>query len=174
MYSEQDFNEINGKIRKNWLALGPVLAALLAAYVYGFVARIKWLAMTAGPLLFVAACFGVLAWLWPNGRYKRFLEDMESGLSREVRGTIVEIGETAELQDGARVLPVRVKLEPDEARASLEASVASRRLSLESREDTEDERIVYLNASKREGFPEEGSAVRLDCFGRHIKSVAAL
>ena len=26
MYSEKDLNEINGKIRKNWLVLAPVLA----------------------------------------------------------------------------------------------------------------------------------------------------
>ena len=56
MYSEKDFNEINGRIRRNWLVLGPILALLLAAYIYGLKARIQWVPMVAGPLLFVAAC----------------------------------------------------------------------------------------------------------------------
>ena len=174
MYSERDMAEIKGKIRKNWLVLGPVLALLLGAYVYALTARVKGLAMGAGVLLFVAGCYGLLAYLWPNMRYKRFLEDMQSGLSREVRGTIVEVSGTAELQDGAMVLPVRVKLAPDEAKESVTSSTVARRLNLESQEDTEDERIVYLNASKRENFPAAGAAVSLNCFGRHIKSVAAL
>ncbi len=171
MYTEKDFAQIKGRIRRNWLVLTPVLAALLGAYVYGFAARVKWLAFAAGALLFVVGCYGVLAHLWPNMRYKGFLEDMDQGLSREVRGTIVEVSRTEELQDGARVLPVRVRLAPDEARDSAAGSAASRRLNLESKEDTGDERIVYLNVSKRDGFPEAGETVRLDCFGRHIRSV---
>lgn len=172
MYSQEDMAVINGKLRRNALALGPVLAALLAAYIYALSARVQWLALVAGPLLFVAACYGVVAYLWPNLRYKRFLEDMAGGLSREVRGTIVEISETAELQDGAMVLPVKIRLDPDAARESAPGSAAARRLQLESHEDTEDERIVYLNASKREGFPKAGTAVRLECFGRHVTNVA--
>ncbi len=151
MYSEQDMIEINRRIRKNWLVLVPVLAALLAAYVYGLSAGVQWLVMIAGPLVFVAACFGFLAYLWPNMRYRRFLRDMGEGLSREMRGRIVEISEKAELQDGAMVLPVRIFLD-----------------------DARDERIVYLNASKRAGFPGPGADVALTCFGRHIRRAEEL
>lgn len=168
MYSEQDFIEINGKIRKNWLVLAPILAAILAAYVYALATRVEWLAMAAGALLFVAACYGILAYLWPNTRYRNFLGDMRDGLSRDVRGTILEISDAAELQDGAMVLPVRVKLALEEAQETV--SAAARRLEAQSGEDTEAERIVYLNASKRAGFPKPGTAVVLHCFGRHIKS----
>ena len=171
MYSEKDLNEINDRIRKNWLALAPILAALLGAYIYGLEARVKWLAMAAGPLLFVAACFGFLAYLWPNLRYRGFLRDMQMGLSRDVRGTIVSIGEAAEPQDGAMVLPVRVALDDAE---ETHASSLSERLELHDAEDTSAERIVYLNASKRAGFPGPGSRVALHCFGRHIKAVEAL
>ena len=171
MYTERDMAVINGKIRKNWLALGPVLAALLAAYIYALSARVKWLALAAGPLLFVAACFGFLAYLWPNLRYRGFLRDMETGLSRDVRGTILEIAETAEPQDGAMVLPVRVKLDAGQAEAAPAQSAQARRLDLESDEDTRDERVVYLNASKRDLFPGPGTKVVLHCFGRHVKGV---
>ena len=172
MYSERDMAEINGKIRKSCLALGPVLAALAAAYVYALSARVKWLAMVAGPLLFVAACFGFLFFLWPNLRYRGFLRDMQQGLSRDVKGTIVSISEDAQLQDGAMVLPVRVRLDPDaDAAEAKQTSALAERLRLETDDDTRDERIVYLNASKRAGFPGPGARVTLHCFGRHIMRV---
>ena len=172
MYTEQDLNVINARIRKNWLVLGPILAALLAGYIYALSAGIEWLAMVLGALLFVAACYGLLAYLIPNMRYRGFLLDMEAGLSRDVRGTIVEISATAELQDGAMVLPVRVKLDPDQLESSMPVgTVESKRLGLDSNEDTEDERIVYLNTSKRAMLPGPGTEVVLHCYGRHIKSV---
>ena len=173
MYSEQDFEEINGRIRKNWLALAPVLAVLLAAYVYAFVSRRQWLAMTAGPLLFVAACYGFLAHLWPNLRYRGFLRDMQMGLSREISGTVVSISGTPEPQDGAMVLPVRLELAPEETegREAARVSVLAERLEAGESGDTRNERILYLNASKRDQLPGPGTAVRLQCFGRHIRSV---
>ena len=172
MYTEQDLNVINARIRKNWLVLGPILAALLAGYIYALSAGIEWLAMVLGALLFVAACYGLLAYLIPNMRYRGFLLDMEAGLSRDVLGTIVEISGTAELQDGAMVLPVRVKLDPDQLESAMPVgTVESKRLGLESNEDTEDERIVYLNTSKRAMLPGPGTEVVLHCYGRHIKSV---
>ena len=172
MYTEQDLNVINARIRKNWLVLGPILAALLAGYIYALSAGIEWLAMVLGALLFVAACYGLLAYLIPNMRYRGFLLDMEAGLSRDVRGTIVEISGTPELQDGAMVLPVRVKLDPDQLESAMPVgTVESKRLGLESQEDTEDERIVYLNTAKRAMLPGPGTEVVLHCYGRHIKSV---
>ena len=150
LYSERDMIEINRRIRGNLLALIPVLAALAAVYVYALAAGVQWLAMAAGPLIFVAACYGFLACLWPNLRYRRFLLDMDQGLSRELRGSVVDIAGTAELQDGAMVLPVRIFLD-----------------------DAGDERIVYLNASKREGFPGPGTPVALRCYGRHIRGFTA-
>ena len=172
MYSERDMAQINGKIRKSCLALGPVLAALAAAYVYALSARVKWLAMVAGPLLFVAACFGFLFFLWPNLRYRGFLRDMQQGLSRDVKGTIVSISGDEEMQDGAMVLPVRVRLDPDaDAAEAKQTSALAERLRLETDDDTRDERIVYLNASKRVGFPGPGARVTLHCFGRHVRSV---
>ena len=173
MYSEADIRQINARIKKNWLALGPVLAALLGAYIYALAAGIEWLAMVVGPLIFVAACYGVLAYLSPNMGYRRFLQDMQTGLSRDVSGVIVEVSEKEEAQDGARVLPVRIRLDEAslKAQGAPGASVASRRMGLESAQDTEDERIVYLNVSKRGLMPPEGTRVLLHCFGRHIKAV---
>ena len=176
MYSQRDMDEIKGKILKNWLVLCPILAAILAVYVWALVSARKWLAMTAGPLLFVAACYGVLAYLAPNTRYKNFLLDMQNGLSREVRGEVLEIADAAEPQDGAMVLPVRLRLddEGEEGAKGVGESVSSRRLRLEDAEDGERERIVYLNASKRGRMPGPGTRVALRCCGRHILEAEAV
>ena len=177
MYSQRDIDEINGRIRRNVIALAPVLAALLAAYIYGLHAGIQWLAMAAGALLVVTACYGVLAYLWPNMRYRSFLYAMQDGLTRTVRGTILEIADQAELQDGAMVLPVRLKLSDEDAGAAeaRHTSALAERLRLEQAEESggEAERLLYLNASKRQDFPGPGTAVSLICSGRHIKQVDA-
>ncbi|MBQ3269476.1 MAG: hypothetical protein IJH09_06105 [Clostridia bacterium] len=173
MYSEKDFAVINGRIRKNWLVLTPILVALAAAYVYALSAGIRWLAMAAGALLFVAACYGLLAYLLPNMRYRSFLESLENGLSRDVRGEIVAVSDRVEYQDGARVVPVRVRAEPDgsDGPEARHTSALAERLRLNEGEDTEAERIVYLNVSKRDDFPGPGARVKLCCCGRHIKRV---
>lgn len=151
MYSEKDFEAINARIRRTLTVLLPLLAALLAAYVFALAKRVAWLAYAAGALLFIAACYGFLDWLWPNLKYRGFLNDMRQGLSRELRGTILAVAAEAEEQDGAQVLPVRLGLA-----------------------DEDDERIVYLNASKAAEFPAPGTAVALRCYGRHIKEVSLI
>lgn len=174
MYSDQDMNDVNARLRKVWLVLVPVLLLIAAAYVYALAARVHWLAMVAGPLLFVAACYGFLAHLWPNMRYKNFLRDMENGLSREVSGTIIEVSDAPQAQDGAMVLPVRLRLAEEEGayRSAVGESAQAHRLRLEEAgEDTRNERILYLNASKRDSLPAPGTAVTLRCFGRHIRAV---
>lgn len=176
MYTDRDLAEINGRIRKNWMVLLPVLAVLVAAYVLALVVRVKWLALVAGAMIFVAACYGIIAWLWPNMRYRGFLRDMEAGLSRDITGTIVDVSDAAELHDGAWVLPVRVELFEEETagREDMRSSTLADRLEAQAAQSTRNERIVYLNTSKREGFPEAGARVRLCCFGRHIKRVERL
>lgn len=172
MYSERDMLEVNGRIRRGWLVLTPVLAVCAAAFVFALVKRNHALALVSAPLLIVALIYGIIAYLWPNLRYRRFLQDMRDGLSRDVRGMIVEISEEAELHDGAMVLPVRVLLSGTDGNAASGTSALSERIrQLEAGEDTREERIVYLNASKRDMLPPAGAAVTLHCFGRHIRSV---
>lgn len=149
MYTEQDKIQIGRRLRKYGIITAILLGLLIAADVVGMIRRVEVLVMVDGVVLFVVGCFMWLMYLWPCIRYRGFLKDMEKGLSREISGSIVEISQNAEVQDGVRVLPVRVFLE-----------------------DEQDERIVYLNASKAEQFPKADTQVRLSCFGRHIKEVA--
>ncbi|MBR1560694.1 MAG: hypothetical protein IJ646_10695 [Clostridia bacterium] len=151
MYSEQDFIDIGRRIRRNRLVWGPVTLALAALCVVGLVLRVKGLAIAAGTLLAGAVCFGFAYFQLPCLRYRKFLQGLRDGLTREMTGTLLSVADAPELQDGARVLHVHLRLA-----------------------DQDDERIVYLNASKREGFPSVGERVKLKLCGRHIRDAEAL
>jgi len=151
MYSENDMTQINGKIKKNVTVLSVVAVILLAGFVAALVLGIEWLTMVMGPLLFLAVAYGFTAYIIPNANYRRFLKDAREGLSREIRGSIVEISATEEMQDGVRVLPVRIHLA-----------------------DEDDERFLYLNVSKKDQFAKTGDSVRMKCYGRHILSWTAM
>lgn len=151
MYTEQDRVEIRQRIKKYSLILAAMLVVLIAGYVASMIVRTQVGAMVTGVLIWAVILFMWTLFLHPCIRYRTFLRDMELGMSREVRGSVVEVSSQEDLQDGVRVLPVRIQLA-----------------------DEDDERIVYLNASKAEGFPAAGTDVKLSCYGRHIKEVAAL
>lgn len=148
MYTQQDQDQIRQRIVKYTVIAVILSAGLLTGYVMGMVKRSQPLSMGMGFGLFAEICFMWCVYLYPCIRYWQFLRDMKTGLAREMCGSIVEVSEKEDLQDGVRVLPVRVLLDEEQ-----------------------DERIVYLNVSKAEHFPEAGRHVRLNCYGRHIKEV---
>lgn len=149
MYNEADRIEIGGRIRKYVIITVVLMLIWAGLFVIGIRVGIEWLTLAAASGFFCAICFMLVAFLLPCIRYRRFLYDMENGLSRELDGTIVEISEKEELQDGVRVLTVRFLLREEQ-----------------------DERFVYLNVSKAELFPKAGTDVKLKCFGRHIREFA--
>ena len=148
MYSEKDFADIRRRIVRGRMALAPVLIALAALVVVGLSRRVSFLAYGGAALLAAALVFGFAFYLLPCHRYLAFLNDLQKGLSRQMTGTVVSISDTPQPQDGARVLPVRLLLK-----------------------DEQDERIIYLNASKRDRFPGPGAQVHVTLCGRHILQV---
>lgn len=150
MYTQQDMNEIVRRLKKYAAITGVLEAIVIAAFVTGLCKRWEVLVMVSGGLMFCVACYMLAMYTIPCLRYRRFLKDMNMGLGREIVGTVVEVSGNEDLQDGVRVLPVRVLLKEEQ-----------------------DERIVYLNASKADLFPGEGAEVRLNCYGRHIKEILA-
>ena len=151
MYSDKDLAQINGKLKKNAVVLTIVTAVLLGGFIAALIIGIEWLAMVMGPVVFVAIAYGFTAYIIPNANYRRFLKDVQEGLSREMRGSVVEISANEEEQDGVRVLPVRIHLA-----------------------DEDDERFVYLNVSKKDLFANVGDSISMKCYGRHILSWTAL
>ena len=150
MYTQQDKIQVRGRIIKYCTITGIFTAALIALYVVGLIQRWKIGVMATGGAIFAVICFGWLMFIWPCVRYSFFLRDMTNGLTRVVTGSIVEVSQQEDYQDGVRVLPVRIFLDEEQ-----------------------DERIVYLNATKAEGFPKAGTQVELRCYGRHIKEVVS-
>ena len=174
MYTEQDYTDISRRTRNSWIGTGVAVALLLAPYVYALAARVKWLAYAAGALMFVAAAYGVIAHITPNMRYQRFLKDMQIGGSHEMTGVVLSVDSEETLQDGVRVQQVRLMLDAEDGHAPrTTASVAAARLE-QKQKQAEDERILYLNASKAANFPPVGARVKLRCFGRHIIECAVV
>ena len=107
MYGEQDYIDIERRIRRNRLVWLPVLACIAALFVLALAKRVQWLAYAAGIGFAVVACFAFAFHQLPCLNYRKFLREMDSGLSREMAGQVVSISDQVDLQDGARVLPVR-------------------------------------------------------------------
>ena len=148
MYGEQDYIDIERRIRRNRLVWLPVLACIAALFALALIRRVQWLAYAAGVGFAVVTCFAFAFHQLPCLNYRKFLRELDSGLSREMTGQVVSVSDNVDLQDGARVLPVHLLLDKEQ-----------------------DERIVYLNASKRDQFPAPGAHVRLKLCGRHIREV---
>ncbi len=148
MYTEQDRIQTKNRIVRYSIITGVLTAALIALLVVGLKLRWEIGVMVIGAAIFAVLCFGIVMYIWPWARYMLFLRDMGDGLTREISGSIVEVSQQEDYQDGVRVLPVRIHLDSED-----------------------DERIVYLNVSKAEHFPKAGTSVELHCYGRHIKEV---
>ena len=170
MYNEQDIIMSRRAAKRGWISTGIAVGVVLALYVFALAARVEWLAYAAGALLFVAGAYGVIARIAPSERYLRFLRDMDMGGSHDMEGTLVSVSAEEELQDGVRVLPVRLLLDP-EAGEHMVASKAAQRLDGDPEKD---ERILYLNVDKSANFPPAGARVKLRCFGRHITACEVL
>lgn len=148
MYTEQDRTLIVSRIKKYAAITVVGEIVFLTLWVLSMKFRLAVLAYASGIGVFAFCCMMWCMFLGPAVRYSGFMRDMQEGGSRLVEGSILSIDEAVELQDGVRVHAVHVLLKEEQ-----------------------DERIVYLNASKRDQLPGAGAEVSLDCFGRHIKTV---
>lgn len=148
MYTQQDKTQTKNRIIKYSVIAGVIEAVLIAEIVMCLIYRWEVLTSVTAAAMFIVVCFMWLMFIWPCIRYLLFLKDMDAGIGRELTGSVVEISAQEEMQDGVRVLPMRFFLESEQ-----------------------DERIVYLNATKSEFFPKAGQQVTLKCFGRHVKEV---
>jgi len=100
MYSEKDALINGGQIRKEAVRMLLCMLPFLAAAVVTFILRIEPLCITA-----VAAAACVMLFLWdlrigPLFRYKAFLKEIQSGLTRETVGALVRVSPDPVYQDG--------------------------------------------------------------------------
>ena len=133
---------------RRWaLILGGAELALLAAYVAGIALGRRWMMLAALLLGFAVALFLGDLCLLPALRYRRFLQELDSGLRRRTVCTVESLKEEAGMQDGARVRELKVRL------------------------DDGDSRIFYVNADHADQIPEPGAEIELESCGRHVTGV---
>ena len=148
LYTEGDRTRAERLARRWTLILGGAELVLLAAYIAGIALGWRWAMLAALLLAFVAALFLGDLCLLPALRYRRFLQELDSGLRRRTVCTVESLKEEAGMQDGARVRELQVRLNADG-----------------------DSRIFYVNADHAVCIPEPGVQIELESCGRHVTGV---
>lgn len=100
MYGQTDFLQSDAKVHRETMTMLLAGIPFLALAAAGFVLRIELMCI-AGCILFGAA--EVFLWDWrvaPERRYRRFLREVTSGMTRKTAGTLTRIGEERVFQDG--------------------------------------------------------------------------
>ena len=147
LYTEDDRTRAKQLARRWTLLLGGAELVLLAAYVAGIALGRRWMMLAALLLGFIAALFLGDLCLLPALRYRKFLREMETGLRRSTICTMDILKPEAELQDGARVREMQVRLSDG------------------------DSRIFYVNVDHADQVPEPGAQIELESYGRHVTGV---
>ena len=147
LYTQENRRRAERLARKWALILGGAELVLLAAYIAGIALGWRWAMLAALLLAFVAALFLGDLCLLPALRYRRFLQELDSGLRRRTVCTVESFKEEAGMQDGARVRELKVRL------------------------DDGDSRIFSVNADHADQIPEPGAEIELESCGRHVTGV---
>ena len=147
LYTQEDRSRAEQLARRWALLLGGAELVLLAAYVAGIALGRRWTMLAALLLAFLLALFLGDLCLLPALRYRKFLRELESGLRRRLVCTVDCLKAEAEMQDGARVRELQVRLNDG------------------------DSRIFYVNADHADQIPEPGAQIELESYGRHVTGV---
>ena len=147
LYTESDRTRAELLARRWSLILSGAELVLLAAYVAGITLGRRWTMLAALLLAFLLALFLGDLCLLPALRYRKFLRELESGLRRRLVCTVDCLKAEAEMQDGARVRELQVRLNDG------------------------DSRIFYVNADHADQIPEPGAQIELESYGRHVTGV---
>ena len=147
LYTEGDRTRAERLARRWTLILGGAELVLLAAYVAGIALGRRWMMLAALLLAFAVALFLGDLCLLPALRYRKFLRELETGLRRSAICTVDSLKPEAELQDGARVREMQVRLSDG------------------------DSRIFYVNVDHADQVPEPGAQIELESYGRHVTGV---
>ncbi len=127
MYTEQDYADIRGQIKRRWMAIGIPALLLLAAVIVSFIFRIKWLTIALSLVLGAGCifCYGLL--LFPVIAYGRHLDEVLHGRVRSTTGAFKEMESQTVLREGVRYSPMMI--------------------SVGDMEDPEDDRLFYYDAN---------------------------
>ncbi|MBR4538998.1 MAG: hypothetical protein IKO52_09150 [Clostridia bacterium] len=127
MYTEQDYQDIRGQIKRRFFALGIPALALLAAVIVSFVFRIKWLTMVLSLVLGAGCIFCHGMFLSPVIAYGRHLDEVLHGRVRSTTGAFKEMETQTVMRDGVKYYPMMI--------------------SVGDMENPEDDRLFYFDAN---------------------------
>lgn len=147
MYTDADLNAAERLLKARKTKLFIPLAILLAGFAAMVILGKKWAMLAFLLAAFVYAVFYADLYLLPAVRYRRFLLQIGEGLRRETEAEIVEIEDREQMQDGASVRPLHVRLTDGS------------------------ERLFWINVRKQAQIPAPGTRVRLQSCGRHVTAV---
>ncbi len=127
MYTEQDYQDIRGQIKRRFLALGIPALTLLAAVIVSFVFRIKWLTVALSLVLGAGCIFSYGMLLSPVIAYGRHLDEVLHGRVRSTTGVFKEMEAQTVMRDGVKYYPMII--------------------SVGDMENPEDDRLFYYDAN---------------------------
>ena len=102
LYSEQDLQKISGQLKKRFLAIGCILAVILAVFVVSMIIRMEWLSIVMFILFFAVAVFVVEMFCLPLHRYKKLIASALTGRTHTETLEYEKTEEDSSVVDGVR------------------------------------------------------------------------
>ena len=106
MYTEKDLQDISAQLTKRRCAVWVPAAVLGAAVVVCFVLRIEWLTNVLALLLGAGLIFGLGIWVRPVSMYRKHLNNVLHGRTRELTGQFKEMENETVVRDGVKYYPM--------------------------------------------------------------------
>ena len=113
LYTQQDYDRLSAQLKKRYLLLGIVCAALLASFITAMILRVEWLAMVTLFLLCAAALFVIDLFCLPLHRYRRLIGAALHGRAHTGTFEFCRPEEEISLVDGVRCRGLIFLGEPD-------------------------------------------------------------
>ena len=113
LYTNKDLENISSQLKKRYLALGCVLAVILAVFIFSMTIRLEWLSIVSFILFCAAAIFVVEMFCVPLHRYKKLVISALGGRTHTETLEYEKTEEDPSLVDGIPCLGMIFLGEPD-------------------------------------------------------------
>lgn len=104
LYSEKDLQKLSGQLKKRFLAIGCILAVILAVFVVSMIIRAEWLSIVSFILFFAGAVFAVDLFCLPLHRYKKLITSALTGRTHTEELEYEKTEEDSSVVDGVPCL----------------------------------------------------------------------
>ena len=110
LYTEQDYADIRGQIRRRAAVLAIPAVLLLGGIIAAAICRIRWLTTGLTILLGAGCIFAYGLLLSPLMAYERHLDEVLHGRVRTVTGVFKAMESTVVVRDGVRYYPMTLNV----------------------------------------------------------------